>query len=110
MEALCRKWDISFRTGPPYSPWSNGINERNHHSCDVVVNRLLMEDPKMKVQVAINKAAWVHNTNISGKGFTPLQIATGQGSKIPTFGIQKLKDEIEALSAKEQVEIVMRIQ
>ena len=46
MEDLCRKWDITFRTGPPYSPWSNGINERNHHSCDIVVNRLLMEDPK----------------------------------------------------------------
>ena len=64
----------------------------------------------MKVQAAINKAAWVHNTNISSKGFTPLQIATGQGSKIPTFGIQKLKEEVEEMSTKEQVGKVLRIQ
>ena len=37
---------ISISYGPAYSPWSNGINERNHASCDVTI-RKLMEEKKI---------------------------------------------------------------
>ena len=69
-----------------------------------------MEDPNIDIQYAVNKAAWVHNTNLSHTGFTPLQIATGQGSKIPTGGIEKINDEIKAVSEKEQIEQVLKVQ
>ena len=32
-----------IRYGPAYSPWSNGINKRNHASCDFMVKKLIDE-------------------------------------------------------------------
>ena len=37
MDELVSKLGISISYGPAYSPWSNGINERNHASCDITV-------------------------------------------------------------------------
>ena len=37
------KLGISIRYGLACSPWSNGINERNHASCDLTIKKL-MED------------------------------------------------------------------
>ena len=110
MAKLCKKWDIQFSAGPPYSQWSNGYNKRNHHSSDKIVKKLLMENPKMTVQSAINKAAWVHNTNISVAGFASLMIAAGQGSKISTYGVGKLEEKDEEMTAGEQIEKVLKKQ
>ena len=30
LEELCERWKKSLLFGPPYSPWANGTNERNH--------------------------------------------------------------------------------
>ena len=43
MDELVSKLGISISYGPAYSPWSNGINERNHTSCDLTIKKL-MED------------------------------------------------------------------
>ena len=34
------------------SPWSNGKIERNHYSCDVTVDKLMTEDPKITLPEA----------------------------------------------------------
>ena len=26
---------------PAFSPWSNGVNERNHYSCDIIVKKVM---------------------------------------------------------------------
>ena len=90
IKELCEKQDIDFLAGPPYSPWSNGCNERKHYSCDLIVKKLIAEDPKIKLQSAINKAAWAHNTNTAATGFAPITIATGQGCKITTYGMKNI--------------------
>merc|ERR1711962_1879139 len=43
MDELVSKLGISISYSPAYSPWSNGINERNHASCDMTIKKL-MED------------------------------------------------------------------
>ena len=57
MEKLCKKWNISFAAGPPYSPWSNGSNERNHHSCDKILKKLILENPKTPYRNSLIKLA-----------------------------------------------------
>ena len=36
---LMSKLGLKIEFGPTYSPWSNGINERNHYSADIVVKK-----------------------------------------------------------------------
>ena len=55
MDDLCDRWRIKINYGAPYSPWSNGTNERNHASCDVVVEKLLLENKNMTLQEAVPK-------------------------------------------------------
>ena len=65
------------------SPWSNGKNERNHYTCDVTVDKLLSEDPKMTLQEALSHAIYAHNVQINKKGFSPMQLTLGRQGVIP---------------------------
>ena len=35
---------IKIEFSPSYSPWSNGLNERNHYSADRIVRKLMVEN------------------------------------------------------------------
>ena len=41
---FCRMWNININFGAPYSPFSNGLNERNHFLCDKIIQKLMMEN------------------------------------------------------------------
>ena len=36
------------------------------------------EDKSVKLQEAVDMAAWTHNLNVNTFGFTPLQLVTGK--------------------------------
>ena len=40
MNELTSKLGITVKFGPAYSPWSNGINERNHASANLTIRNL----------------------------------------------------------------------
>ena len=85
-EEFCVKMGISIRFGPPYSPWSNGINERNHASADLTLKKMLddLEKPKLGLTNDLIKlASWVHNSNVNKLGFSPMQIVTGKAVALP---------------------------
>ena len=44
MDELVSKLWISISFGPANSPWSNGINERNHASCGFTIKKLMEEE------------------------------------------------------------------
>ena len=83
MEEFVNKMGLKIEFGPAYSPWSNGVNERNHYSCDVVVRKIMAEDKKILLQEAVNMAAWTHNTNVNVLGYTPLQLVTSKSIVFP---------------------------
>ena len=56
MDELVSKLGISISYGPAYSPWSNGINERNHASCDLKIKNL-MEDKSVGLTDVLVKTA-----------------------------------------------------
>ena len=105
MDELISKLGISISYGPAYSPWSNGINERNHASCDLTIKKL-MEDKKIGLtDVLVKTAAWTHNTNINRAGYTPLTLATGKAVTIP--GLTMGTEGSESLTDAEAVNRIM---
>ena len=83
LDELTSKLGLTVRFGPSYSPWSNGLNERNHASADITIKKM-MEDRKMPLTDALVKAAaWTHNTSVNKLGFSPLQLVTGKAVTLP---------------------------
>ena len=83
MEELLTKIGIQIVFTSAFSPWSNGVNERNNYSCDIIVKKAMEEDKKLKLQTAVNMASWTHNTNINTLGYSPLQLVTGKSIVLP---------------------------
>jgi hypothetical protein len=96
MEEFVNKLGIKIEFGPSYSPWSNGVNERNHYSCDVIVKKIMEEDKKISLQEAVNMASWTHNTNVNVLGYTPLQLVTSKNVVFPgiTTGTPATVEEV----------------
>merc|ERR1712114_113854 len=93
MDEFISKLGISISYGPAYSPWSNGINERNHASCDMTIKKL-MEDKKIGLSdVLVKTAAWTHNTNVNRAGYSPLTLVTGKAVHIPGLTIKTVASE-----------------
>ena len=97
--------NLQIKFGPVYSPWSNGINERNHYSADIVVRKVMETDKKLGLQKAVNLAAWTHNTNINILRYKPMRLITGKSVNIP--GITVGNDATEALFDSEAVQKIM---
>merc|ERR1712055_295427 len=90
---------------PSYSPWSNGINEHNHYSCDVVVKKIQEENKKIPLQEAVSMASWTHNTNLNIHGFSHLQLVTGKNIVLP--GLSNGDMTTESLYDDEAVRQIM---
>ena len=107
MDELCSKLNLRIKFGPSYSPWSNGINERNHASADITIKKLLSESGSgLKLNDdLVNAAAWTHNSNINKLGFSPLQLATGKAVSLP--GLTMGNIATESVSDAECVKRIM---
>ena len=80
---IFKKFTIKF--GPAYSPWSNGLNERNHESANLTVKKLI-EEKKVPLSDSLVKAAsWTHNTSVNKLGYSPLQLVTGKAVTLPSL-------------------------
>ena len=93
MEEFVNKLGLKISFTPSYSPWSNGVNERNHYSCDVIVKKIMEEDKKITLQEAVAMASWTHNTNQNTHGFSPLQLVTGKSIVLPGLSNGNLATE-----------------
>merc|ERR1711867_322343 len=70
MEEFVSKIGFMIEFSPSYSPWSNGLNERNPYSADRIVRKLI--DEGVSLELAVSRACWTHNTNIMVSGYNPL--------------------------------------
>ena len=50
------KLGIKIEFSPSYSPWSNGLNERNHHSADRIVKKL-MDEKDILLEEAVSRVS-----------------------------------------------------
>ena len=110
LNELASKLGLTVKFGPSYSPWFNGINERNHASTDITIKKL-MEEHKAPLTDSLVKAAWTHNTLINKLGYSPLQLVTGQAVMIPglTTGNEATESMTDSKAVQRTMENLMRI-
>ena len=65
LDELTSKLGLTIKFGPAYSPWSNGINERNHASADQTIKKLIEEKKTSLTDSLVKAAAWTHNTSVN---------------------------------------------
>jgi len=81
---LCQEQGISLKKTGSYSPQQNGLNERNHGVTDLMVEKILRDNPTWGMQEAVNKAAWSRNSIINAqRGFSPFQLVFGRNPTLP---------------------------
>ena len=83
MDELIAILRVTVRYSPAYSPWSNGINERNNTSCDITIKKLMGERKVTLNDSLVKAAAWTHNTNVNKLGYTLFQLMTGKSCNLP---------------------------
>ena len=76
-----------------YAPWANGINERNHASIDIMMEKMLEDLPQLSEETALQYAVSIRNCSMYVHGFTPAQLAIGQNPRLPSA----LSDGLPAL-------------
>ena len=93
LDELTSKLGLTIKFGPAYSPWSNGINERNHASADQTIKKLIEEKKTSLTDSLVKVAAWTHNTSVNKLGYSPLQLVTGKAVALPGLTTGNLATE-----------------
>ena len=93
MRELGNQFGITIKHTAAYSPWANGVNERNHASVDVMMEKMLEDKPKINEKMALNYAVAIRNTCMYVNGFTPAQLVFGQAPRLPSA----FSDDLPAL-------------
>ena len=88
-----------------YTPNANGLNERNHYTVDTMLERMILAEPGLRVEVALAWCINAKNTLGNHNGFSPAQIVFGQNPNLPTIftaGPPGLEDDISMPKAVAQ--------
>ena len=107
LDDLRSKLGLTVKFGPTYSPWSNGLNERNHASADQTIKKLLEEKKITLNDSLVKAAAWTHNTSVNKLGYTPLQLVTGKA--VTLTGLTTGNIATESLTDSEAVQRTMEL-
>ena len=83
MREMCEKFNIKMLTTGAYSPFQNGLCEKNHHTVDLMVEKILDSSPKMDFRQALSAAVFAKNTLLNVSGYSPMQITFGKQPNIP---------------------------
>ena len=83
MKEVSAKYGLSLSLTAGRSPWSNGKIEREHFTCDLIVEKLMEEDPKLKLDEAVSLAVYAKNLQINRTGFSPRQLMFGKQGVVP---------------------------
>ena len=75
--------DVDIKMTAAHSPWQNGVVERHHATTDIIVDKLILENPQMSYQEAINQACFAKNSAVGQSRFSPLQLMMGQSPFFP---------------------------
>ena len=72
-----------------YSPWQNGVCERNHAVVDDCVSKILEDNPELELDVALVWAINAKNAMQMVYGYSPYQLVFGVSPNFPSTLIDK---------------------
>ena len=82
MRELGNQYGINIKQTAAYSSWANGLNERNHATIDIMMEKMLEDLPNVDENTALQYAVSARNYCLYVSGFTPGQLAIGQNPKL----------------------------
>ena len=80
---MCENLNIEVRNTAAYSPWQNGLCERNHAVVDDSVMKMLEENPKLNIETALIWAVNAKNCLHMNSGYSSYQLVFGQNPNLP---------------------------
>ena len=101
---LCENMNIEVMHTSAYSPFSNGICERNHAVIDDMVYKIKADQPELKLEIAVAWAVNAKNCLHMVGGFSPYQLVYGRNPRLP--GI--MDDDLPALEGTSSEEVIAR--
>ena len=86
---MCENLSIEFTNTAAYSPWQNGLCERNHAVVDDCISNMLEQNRDMKLDAALVWAIHAKNALQMVYGFSPYQLVFGANPNLPSTMIDK---------------------
>ena len=101
---MCENMNIQVKHTAAYSPFSNGLCERNHAVIDEMIAKIMTEQPDLSLKVALAWAVNAKNCLQMVGGFSPYQLVYGRNPKLPCI----MSDELPALEGTTSSEMVAK--
>ena len=102
MKALCESFNIRMFTTAGFSAHQNGINERQHATCDEIIKRMMTDKRYKTVRDALGPAVFAKNIRVGAIGYSPHQIVFGQNPRIPGA----IDNELPAQTPKSELALI----
>ena len=83
MRELCETFNIQMLTSGGYSPWQNGLCEKNHHLIDMMIEKMMHGDSTLTLERALAAALYAKKSMINVNGYSPLQLMMGKQPRLP---------------------------
>ena len=83
MREMCEVFNIQMLTSGGFSPFQNGLCEKNHHIVDMMVEKMMHGNPDMTFSRALASAVYAKNCMINNQGYSPLQLVMGKQPRMP---------------------------
>ena len=87
---MCENLNIEVLHTAAESPWQNGLCERNHAVVDQCLEKIVEENSKLNLQVALAWAINAKNCLQMWNGFSSYQLVFGQNPNLPNVMVDQL--------------------
>ena len=94
-------FNVTLKTTPAQSPWSNGYVERQNATLGSMV-RKIMEDCNCSLEIALSWAVAARNCLSNNSGFSPNQLVFGNNPAIPNV----FSNELPAMNPNPPSEVI----
>ena len=101
---LCENMNVQVIHTAAYSPFSNGLCERNHAVIDEMVLKIKAEQPECSLEVALAWAINAKNCLQMVGGYSPYQLVFGRNPNLPCT----LNDNLPALEGSTSSEMIAK--
>ena len=75
---MCENLNIEVLNTGAESPWSNGLVERNHACVDLMLEKMIEDNPTMRIDLALASAVHAKNCQPMVFGWSPIHLVTGK--------------------------------